>query len=45
MKPSQKQSFPRLENEIIKTLKIMQLNILSNALTVCMEKRGANNGQ
>jgi len=45
MKTSQKQSFSRLENEIIKILNSMQLNILSNALTVCKEKRGADNGE
>ena len=45
MKMSQKQSFSRLENEIIIILNFMQLNIPSNALTVCKEKRGAINGE
>lgn len=45
MKTSQKQSFSRLENDIMKILNFMQLNILSNALTVCKEKRGADNGE
>ena len=34
-----------LNNGIIKILKTMQLNVLPNALTVCKEKRGADNGQ